>query len=620
MKNLLTLLLTLVISSQTFGQVQTPKWDVILPSKVKWIQVNDWGIVIAACENGLYGIDPRDGNKIWENTTLTNIKEDFYNTIENTPLILIADKGADAKTVVINGMTGEVIFDSSVEGFEKIVSRKVLPEIEGLLVAFKDANGDGIALYNYVNGSQVWISTSEKTKSKAVQPEPFMDHENNVIFANGSFLYRIDVSNGEILWTYETKKSLIDLFTNPDGSEVYAVSGAPSDRFRNTNTESSVTVSGGTGKFMIDCVELASGNSKWKKPIEYSKAKYSGVALGENDYFLLHTLGANQYPYSSTDGLWKKEKLGTGGDAIGAIFESEDGMIYFSPDGAGRTYGYFVDKEGKQLWKKRSLINGEIMLLEDLGDAFFYISTGEVNVISKSDGKQLWERDKYLSSNYPLDFFQESENEYIVYVGGKLISVDLANKDWKSIAEDFGFRGEVPSGLQNADKAYILTGNQNVMMIDTQGNEIYHTFYPEPEQSFGTKLAMGTLGMASAVGSMAYGMSSVAYGMSGALQDNEAYTKKSQQQAAISSFTADLTGGFDALATLRFGQDVGTRDYKLILTQKEKSIGFVKVGLDDGKEEGLIVTSDRTPTYVIDLVDDKFYLKSGDTRIASYQL
>ena len=24
--------------------------------------------------------------------------------------------------------------------------------------------------------------------------------------------------------------------------------------------------------------------------------------------------------------------------------------------------------------------------------------------------------------------------------------------------------------------------------------------------------------------------------------------------------------------------------------------------------------------YVIDLVDDKFYLKSGDTRIASYQL
>ena len=104
------------------------------------------------------------------------------------------------------------------------------------------------------------------------------------------------------------------------------------------------------------------------------------------------------------------------------------------------------------------------------------------------------------------------------------------------------------------------------------------------------------------------------------VQDNDQYKKKAQRQLAVASFTAQLVGGFDALATLRFGHSVGSSDYQLILTRKDKAIGFVKVGLDDGAEQGVIVTDDRTPTYVLDHVDNKFFLKSGDTRVACYQL
>ena len=620
MKYISSIFVIILLSTIGLGQVQTPQWDVILPSKVKWLQVNDWGMVIAACENGMYGMDPRDGKKIWENTSLTNINEDFYSNIENTPLVLIADKGSDAKTVVINGLTGDVVFNSEKEGFSKVVSRKIIPEIEGLLIVYQTDAGDGIALYNYVNGTQKWNSSIEKAKSNAVQPEPFLDNGQNIVMANGPILYHIDASSGSILWNYEVKKNIIDVFTGPTGNELYTVSGSPSDSYRNNNTKSSLTVTGGTGKFSIDCIALADGSSIWKNPIEYSKSKYGGVALGEDDFFLLHTLGANQYKYSSSDPIWKKEKLGTGGDALGGIFESDESIIYFSPDGAGRTYGYLVDKAGNQLWKKKVIINGDLMLLEDLGDTFFYLSTQGLNFINKADGKLLWEGNKYLSSNFPVDFIQENASLYTVYIGNKLISVDLDTKDWSLITNDILFQGEVPSRLRKTDLGYVISGDQNVMLVNENGKEIYRTYLPQPEQSFGAKLALGTLSMATAVGSMAYGMSSAGYGLAGAVQDNDQYKKKAQRQLAVASFTAQLVGGFDALATLRFGQSVGSSDYQLILTRKDKAIGFVKVGLDDGAEQGVIVTDDRTPTYVLDHVDNKFFLKSGDTRVACYQL
>lgn len=613
-------ILSLFISVGLCAQIQTPVWDTALSGTVKWVQVNDWGIVIVACDNGLFGVDPRDGNILWGNESLTNIKEDNYRPIDDTPLVLIDDKGNDAKSMVLNGLSGEVIFDSSVYGFEKVVSSKILPELEGLLVAFKNSTGDGIAFFNYVNGTHHWTQRVEKSKSNNIQPEPFLDKNGHIVFANGSTVYHFIASSGDIDWKVEFKKNVIDLFTDPEGMRLYVVTGSPSDFFRNSGTETAVAFSGGIAKFQIEVIQIQNGEALFKKPIEYSKSKYSGVALGQEDFFLLHTLSANQYDYSSEIPKWKKEKLGTGGDVLSGIYDSESGLIYFAADGAGRTYGYYVNNDGEQLWKKKLIINGDILLLEELKDAFFYISTKGVNFISKEDGKEVWQGNKYLSSNYAIDFIQSTENEYVIYIGGKLIRVDLEQKDWTVMADNFGFWNEVPSRLQKIEEGYVISGNQNVALFDQDGREVYHVFYPEPEQSFGAKLALGSLSMASAFGSMVYGMSSIGYGLAGAVQQNDDYTKKAHQQQAISSFTAELTGGFDALARVRFGQSITAETYKLILTKKDKKVSFVKIGLSDGSESAVIITEDRTPTYVLDHLDNKLFLKSADSRIACYQL
>lgn len=622
-KTLFSLTFLITLCGNLIAQTLTPAWEISLPGKLKWMQVNDWGILVTACENGLFGVNPSDGEKLWEIPSLTNIKEDNYNIIEGTPLVRIADKGADAKTMIINGLNGEIIFNSEAEQMGKVFSSKIIYEVDGMMVAYSNEDKDGVALFNYLKAEKKWDRSFEKVKGGALQAQPLVDKEGNILYANGKNFYRLNGQTGEVIWQAEAKKNYIDLFTHPQGDVVYAVSGNASDAFKAANREpSALTVSGGAaGKFQIDAFELATGTEMWKKPVSYSKSRYSGVALGQNDFLLLHTLSANVIDYGSGAGLWKKEKIGTGGDRLSGIFPTDKGLIYAVADGTGRSNIYYVDDAGKKLWKRKAVINGDLVYLEQMNEQLFYISTRGTNMINLEDGKLLWEGDKYLAAgNVPISFIQDEDGSYVMYVRGMLVRVVPEAKDWTLITSNFAFQGELPTELRRLPNGYLLTGNQNAMLIGEDGKVIYHKYYEQPEQSFAAKMALGVVGMASSVASFAYGVSSFGYGLAGEMENNDHYRKKAMQQAAISSFTSDMTGGLDALAAVRFGEDAMVNDYKLILTKKDKSIGFMKIDLITGEEKGQIVTADRTPDFAIDAAGDKLFLKSAGQRVACYGL
>ncbi|REE00538.1 outer membrane protein assembly factor BamB family protein [Marinoscillum furvescens] len=620
MKKLLTTCFATLYLCAAYAQVLTPDWESSLSGKVKWIQVNDWGIVIAACDNGLFGLDPRDGTKIWELSDVTKIQEEYYNTIPGTPLVLIDDKGADAKTLIINGLSGALVFDSRDEGIEKVLSRRLVREVGGIMITYSKASGDGVALYNFNDGKELWNTPMEKAKGRTLA-QPVIDSEGHILYANGSRLFRLHGQTGAVLWEAEAKKDYIDLFFSPDEATVFAVSGSPSDLFKAENAEpSALTVSGGVGKFSVQAHQVATGEPIWKKPIQYSKSKYSGVALGESDYLLLHTLSANRYSYDSPDPLWKKEKIGTGGDQLVGVYPTSDGMIYVGDDGSGRNYFNYVDEAGKPLWKKRPVVTGYISHIEDQGDAIFYITSKGANFLSKENGKELWTGSKYLSSDFPVSFVKDSDQSFVLLAEGKLIRVDLPQKDWSVIGSSFDFKGEVPSGVRLVGEKYAVTGNQNVTLLDASGNKVYHQYYEAPDQSLGAKLALGTLSAAAEVGAMVSGMSAFAYGFTGAVQGNDSYMNKAEQQAMISNFATGAAGDFSQLAKMRFGAQAASEDYKLILTERDKLLGFVKIDLASGEEQGMVVTADRTPTFTVDAVTNKLYLKSAEGRLACYDL
>ncbi len=619
----LFLSLFILLSTQiTTAQVLSPSWEVSLPGKLKWMQINDYGILIASCDNGLYGVNPEDGSKLWEITSLPNVPESNYQLIEGTPLVMIADKGADSQTIIINGLNGSVIFDSSKEALGTIISSKVIPEAGGVMMAYSGEAGDGITMFDYVNGDRKWDTLFEKAKAKNLQPRPFIDKEGNIIYALGKNLYKLNGSTGAIIWQTENKKNYIDLFLQPNEQVLFAVSGSPSTTFFREQTGKEVGLASGTaGNFTIDALDLGSGKELWKKPLDYSKAKYSGVATGENDFLLFQTFSTGKIDYATGNHLWKKEKMGTGGEKNAGVFVTDKGLGYAMMDAAGRVYIHFVNDAGEPLWKKPPVINGQLTYYKQYGNALFFISERETNFINLADGSFMWKGDKYLSAGeVPISVVQDKDGTFVMYVKGKLLRVMPDKQDWVEITSDFAFKGELPTGLQLLPTGYLLTGNQNSMLIDRSGKVLYHQFYPAPEQSFGAKLALGVLGTGTAFTSFAYGVSSMGYGMQGALQGNDDFTRKAQKQMTVASFTSDLTGGLGAMAQARFGEQAGTDTYKLILTKKEGSICFVKINILTGEEEGQMVTNDRTPDFSIDQVGKKVFLKSADNRVACYDL
>ncbi|MEQ9098520.1 MAG: PQQ-binding-like beta-propeller repeat protein [Imperialibacter sp.] len=604
------------------AQVLTPSWEISLPGKLKWMQINDYGILIASCDNGLYGVNPENGDKLWEITTLTNVPEANYQIIDGTPLVLIADKGGDSQTLIINGLNGNLIFDSAKEALGLIISTKVIPEAGGAMIAYSSEAGDGITMFDYVTGDRKWDTKFEKAKGKDLQPQPIIDGEGNIVYALGKDLYKLNGSTGAIMWQTDSKKNYIDLFLQPNKPVLFAVSGSPSSTFFEENTGKQIGLaSGAAGNFAVDALDLSSGGEVWKNPVDYSKAKYSGVALGESDFLLFQTFSSGKIDYATGDHLWKKEKMGTGGEKNAGVFVTDKGLGYAMMDAVGRAYINFVNEAGEPMWKKRPVINGQLTYYKQYGNALFFISEQETNFLNLDDGTFMWNGDKYLSAGeVPISVVQDEDGSFVMYIKGKLVRVMPDKQDWVEITSNFAFRGELPTGIQLLPNGYLLTGNQNAMLIDKSGRVLYHKFYPAPEQSFGAKLALGVLGAGTALTSFAYGASSIGYGMQGALQGNDNFTRKAQKQMTVATFTRDVTGGLGAMAQARFGEQAGTDTYKLILTKKDHSIGFVKINILTGEEEGQIVTNDRTPDFSIDPIGKKVFLKSADDRVACYDL
>jgi hypothetical protein len=313
--------------------------------------------------------------------------------------------------------------------------------------------------------------------------------------------------------------------------------------------------------------------------------------------------------------------MGSGGEKNAGVFVTDAGLAYAMMDPVGRAYVTYVNDAGEPLWKRKAVINGQLLYTQQYGDKLFYLSEDEVNFLNLADGSLLWNGDKYLSAgDVPISVVQDDDGSFVMYIRGKLVRVMPDKQDWMEITSNFAFRGELPTGLQKLPNGYLLTGNQNAMLIGENGRLIYHKYYPAPEQSFGAKLALGAIGLGASVTSFAYGVSSIGYGLQGALQGNDAFARKAEKQMAVAAFAADAGGGFDALAGVRFGENAGTNNYKLILTKKDKSIGFVKINTLTGEEEGQIVTDDRSPDFAIDAVGKKVFLKSASDRVACYGL
>lgn len=621
MKKIIHTLLFVFSAQCLISQTINPEWQISLNEKIKWLEVNDWGIVLACTDEKLYGLSPADGSVLWETGGLSNMKREGYSVIDGTPIALLED-GPLLKA--INGATGQVIFDSQKAGYKKVKKTHFLGEVGGILIEYKNAEEEGLALFDVQTGERKWDKSFSASMLKGdIQPAPVITKNGQIIHAGGKNIVAIDGQSGSVLWESEGKKPFADLFLDPTQTKVMAVQGSVSNAFLRENDDSGpiVTTQGNTGNFKIEAFDIKSGSVVWSH--EY-KSKYGGVGLGSEDLLLVHAFSINFINFETGKMKWKAEPKYVGGGVLLNAIIDDQGILYAveSHVTEGKVLIYYLNHDGEKIWKKPPYTNPTLLSLQKLENGVLYISPRGANMADIETGKDWWSGDQYLTSgDTPIMMTADANGRPVLLINGQLIRILAEEGKWELLASDARLKAGMPATFAYGEDGYLITSPQEALLIGKDGKRQYHRVYAPPAQSIGKQVLLSAAGLAMGmVGTMTLGMNAVAYSMAGALSDNESYSNKGALYADLFVLGADISEAVSASAAKRFSTQLEAPDYKLIMCTKDNKIGLAKIDLKDGTETGFIFTDDRTPEYVLDEIDHVLYFKSGSQRIAAYPM
>src|SRR3989441_7052635 len=114
------------------------------------------GALLVSTDAALAGVDIDRGQVMWEKADLGGLPTDSVRLVEGSLLVEAARPGL---LVILDPVTGAVLFDSRRPGLTQIVTRRVLPQTGTLLVHGRRATGPAVvALYDLVTGEQRWVN------------------------------------------------------------------------------------------------------------------------------------------------------------------------------------------------------------------------------------------------------------------------------------------------------------------------------------------------------------------------------------------------------------------------------------------------------------------------------
>ena len=116
----------------------TAAWTLKLTGDIRWQQVTPAGALLVSTDAALAGVDIDRGQVMWEKPELGGLPADSVRIIEGSLLVEAARPGL---LVILDPVTGAVVFDSQRPGLTQIVTRRVLPQSGTLLVHGRRASG-----------------------------------------------------------------------------------------------------------------------------------------------------------------------------------------------------------------------------------------------------------------------------------------------------------------------------------------------------------------------------------------------------------------------------------------------------------------------------------------------
>jgi len=675
-----TLLPALVVVVQTAALAQTASaparppagpggataaWTLKLKGDVRWQQVTPAGALLVSTDAGLAGVDIERGQITWEKPELGGLPPDSVRMVEGSLLVEAARPGL---LLILDPVTGAVVFDSRRPGLTQIVTRRVLPQSGTLLVHGRTASGGSVvALYDLVTGEQRWVNdalfeqtgpkkkglgglmqglvraASEGTALEVLQAGPDM-----IVVHTLMGLRALDAKSGAVRWsaTLPTARA-----GNPARHVRLFPSANKSDRL----------YVGFDDRLMA--YRLADGQALWAKPATIDGWVHGIVEHPDGIIILPESpppneatgnvrivngvvqtgLNVARYEDGSMIAAKPLRMRGTVTDAM-----IVGGSAVLAVDAESRTFVNVLDVATTTVRLKKDVkIKGQLAYAELLPGAagLLYISrpdaatNAEVNVIDLTSGepkfKDAIESGKPLSSGeyntarYALHHAVEGATLYVFASHDhRLYAVDRSAGTFRPIGGEIKLQGgEDPTDMEIRPAGLVLISPQNLVVVARDGQVKQQVYYPAPQLP-GLLRALYRI---NSIRAGLYGAAASAYGdafaqASRTATDSNARRITGQIATAYSQGGAQLTGYSQqaaALATKRFKASLTVPGAVFMLTRAPEGNGNVllQIDKDSGQPRSRVdLGKEREPVYAVDDVANMLFLRTTAGTLVGYRL
>ena len=611
----------LMVNVTSAQKAETPENTYDLGATINEMTITVGGILVAATNEGLVGIDPKQNTPVFTFNNFGKLKPEETEFIPASPYIVVS-QGADSKfaglaktkRAVLNYITGKVIFNSETDNWNQIYTCNIVLPQNKLIVSGIQKEGDKfekitpkVAVYDLSSQKLDYSFFLDKpgrvgiAKDFSVTGIPLLLKSMLIIPTaqgliakkhNGDDLWECKIKGVNWMVADETEKEIYGFETTVNGknTRIHKIGNNGAELWKDDRK-----VQGNVSNFQILPQGIAVVSDK--------------VAAEESEIAFLSA--------SSGEDLWEKAPKTKG--FVQHFYVQDDGILFGIQQGGINKISF----EGQTLFKKPLKTGANIMVMAQSPQGLIYITSEDANIVDLKTGDQVWSKPlKYKNSAAVASTFDSAKNRYLIAADGDIYAIDAQTGDATDFSKVKFDEKEVANTMEMRNNKIFLCSSQNLALLDNDGKQIYHEYYKSPGQSGFVKVLSGIVAVASTGMSMAMAAKAGANKTNsyGGLNDLSSYNEYGKEAARASRMFAEIGSvAFDVMSK-RFKATAATENAQFILTKLDDSVGLVKVNKDTGKVDKEILLKDKKPEYQVDEIAGVLYYKANDKTIYAYNL
>jgi outer membrane protein assembly factor BamB len=677
-KNIINLLVILLLTpALSMGQQKQPvAWTAKFKNSINWQRVHSLGYLIVSTNDALYGVNPSDGNILWENKNFPALSPSTFEEVTGTEFVTIAYKNDNSSTIpmqaIIEVASGKVLFDSKKESIG-VLSRHVLPASGKLLVIGMRPKNlvASLFMYDIMSGQQVWANDdlfkaetaakgflgklqnmgTELGSLQALTSDPYELDQNSLLLTHPMYVLRINSSTGEVVWKnkIEPSKHGQVYFSPYTKGVVYVgtdIESSTGSGFTTTPGNSQNTPQ----KFYYNvyyAFDVNTGTPKWKQPARENDLLNQVIP---HEKGLIICPRSSQKPtinlidYGTGQTMWGKKGKGikAEGSVVSYIPVEKTFLITTAFDNAwnSKAEEYFLNildpSTGTLKYEKSVKLKGDLIRSELVPKGLLFVTTKEVNILDVTTGKLLWENSIEAGNPFNSDEarpFPTGDNG-----NGKLLVYSPKEKAVFEVDKQLGtnrkvtpskieFEGkEIPRSIDVLGDGFVMSAEQNIMKLSFDGLAKYYKYYPAPREPALMRALLAAQAIRAAYIGAAAGAYSAAFAQ-GAQQSTDPAGKAIGQE--LSKGFGDLSkAGFAYSANAmkqfnaRYKASMSTPSFMIMMTKQEKKGNqLIQVSKATGDVINAIdIKNDKEPEYDVDEIFNYVYYRRTPNEVVCYKL